>query len=143
MSASMNEEPDLPLFRDDLGALKRDVASLSEHMKGKAERRRSNRKARAEPFVESEIKVAVAARLGKCLSSADNDQCAVVRARSIDRSCRGSQLNAKSLSVPLPGATHVERRSAIISARGAPSGRKTNNQKPSPLPRRPKIANSR
>jgi ElaB/YqjD/DUF883 family membrane-anchored ribosome-binding protein len=34
MSASMNAEPDLPLFRDDLGALERDVASLSEHMKG-------------------------------------------------------------------------------------------------------------
>ena len=34
MSASMNAEPDLALFREDLFNLKRDVASLIEHMKG-------------------------------------------------------------------------------------------------------------
>ena len=33
MSASMNAEPDLALFREDLFNLKRDVASLIEHMK--------------------------------------------------------------------------------------------------------------
>ena len=36
MSASMNAEPDLALFREDLFNLKRDVASLIEHMKGGA-----------------------------------------------------------------------------------------------------------
>ena len=34
MNASMKVEPDLALFREDLDALKRDVASLIEHMKG-------------------------------------------------------------------------------------------------------------
>jgi hypothetical protein len=33
MSASLNEESDIALFRQDLAALKRDVASLTEHMK--------------------------------------------------------------------------------------------------------------
>ena len=36
MSASMNVDSDLELFRDDLGALKRDVANLIEHLKGGA-----------------------------------------------------------------------------------------------------------
>jgi hypothetical protein len=34
MSASMNADSDITLFREDLVALKRDVASLTEHMKG-------------------------------------------------------------------------------------------------------------
>ena len=34
MSASMNADSDIALFRQDLVALKRDVASLTEHMKG-------------------------------------------------------------------------------------------------------------
>ena len=34
MNASMKVEPDLAMFREDLDALKRDVASLTEHMKG-------------------------------------------------------------------------------------------------------------
>jgi hypothetical protein len=34
MSASMNADSDITLFRQDLVALKRDVASLTEHMKG-------------------------------------------------------------------------------------------------------------
>ena len=33
MSTSMNLDPDLVLFREDLVALKRDVANLIEHMK--------------------------------------------------------------------------------------------------------------
>ena len=36
MSASTNVDSDLQQFREDLGALKRDVASLIEHMKGGA-----------------------------------------------------------------------------------------------------------
>jgi ElaB/YqjD/DUF883 family membrane-anchored ribosome-binding protein len=36
MSASMNTETDLALFREDLFNLKRDVADLIEHMKGGA-----------------------------------------------------------------------------------------------------------
>ncbi len=36
MNASMKVEPDLALFREDLDALKRDVASLIDHMKGGA-----------------------------------------------------------------------------------------------------------
>jgi len=36
MSASMNADPDLALFREDLVALKRDVAILIEHIKGGA-----------------------------------------------------------------------------------------------------------
>jgi hypothetical protein len=36
MSASINTEPDLALFREDLVNLKRDVANLIEHMKGGA-----------------------------------------------------------------------------------------------------------
>ena len=36
MSASMNADPDLAVLREDLVALKRDVASLIEHMKGGA-----------------------------------------------------------------------------------------------------------
>jgi hypothetical protein len=35
MSASMNPDSDIELFREDLLALKRDVASLTEHMKGR------------------------------------------------------------------------------------------------------------
>ena len=34
MSASTNADSDIALFRQDLVALKRDVASLTEHMKG-------------------------------------------------------------------------------------------------------------
>jgi hypothetical protein len=34
MSASMNADSDIALFRQDLVALKRDVATLTEHMKG-------------------------------------------------------------------------------------------------------------
>ena len=34
MSASMNGDSDIALFRQDLVALKRDVASLTAHMKG-------------------------------------------------------------------------------------------------------------
>ena len=33
MNASMKVEPDLAMFREDLDALKRDVASLIDHMK--------------------------------------------------------------------------------------------------------------
>lgn len=33
MSASINTEPDLAMFREDLDALKRDVASLIDHMR--------------------------------------------------------------------------------------------------------------
>lgn len=36
MNASMQGEPDLAMFREDLDALKRDVATLIEHMKGGA-----------------------------------------------------------------------------------------------------------
>jgi hypothetical protein len=36
MTASMNVDTDIELFREDLRALKRDVASLIEHMKGRA-----------------------------------------------------------------------------------------------------------
>ena len=36
MTASMNADSDLALFREDLDAVKRDVASLIEHMKGGA-----------------------------------------------------------------------------------------------------------
>jgi ElaB/YqjD/DUF883 family membrane-anchored ribosome-binding protein len=36
MSASMNADPDLAVLREDLVALKRDVASLIEHIKGRA-----------------------------------------------------------------------------------------------------------
>ena len=36
MNASVKVEPELALFREDLDALKRDVASLIEHMKGGA-----------------------------------------------------------------------------------------------------------
>lgn len=34
MTASLNADSDLELFREDLDAVKRDVASLIEHMKG-------------------------------------------------------------------------------------------------------------
>jgi ElaB/YqjD/DUF883 family membrane-anchored ribosome-binding protein len=36
MAAQMNADSDLELFREDLDAVKRDVASLIEHMKGVA-----------------------------------------------------------------------------------------------------------
>ena len=36
MNASMKVEPDLAMFREDLDALKRDVGSLIDHMKGGA-----------------------------------------------------------------------------------------------------------
>ena len=36
MNASMKVEPDLAMFREDLDALKRDVATLIDHMKGEA-----------------------------------------------------------------------------------------------------------
>ena len=36
MTASMNADSDVELFREDLDAVKRDVASLIEHMKGVA-----------------------------------------------------------------------------------------------------------
>ena len=36
MSASMDSDPDIALFREDLVILKRDVASLIEHIKGGA-----------------------------------------------------------------------------------------------------------
>ena len=36
MNATVKVEPDLVLFREDLDALKRDVANLIEHMKGGA-----------------------------------------------------------------------------------------------------------
>jgi hypothetical protein len=36
MSASINTDPDMALFREDLLALKRDVASLNEHVEGGA-----------------------------------------------------------------------------------------------------------
>ena len=47
MAESTNAELDLAAFRDDLAALKRDVAGLIEHVKGGAtdkvhERRRAN-----------------------------------------------------------------------------------------------------
>ncbi len=36
MNASMKVEPDLAMFREDLDALKRDVATLIDHMKAEA-----------------------------------------------------------------------------------------------------------
>ena len=42
MSASMNADPDLAALREDLLALKRDVASLIEHIKGGATNRVQN-----------------------------------------------------------------------------------------------------
>ena len=39
MTASMNADSDLELFREDIEAAKRDVASLIEHMKGVARTR--------------------------------------------------------------------------------------------------------
>ena len=37
MSASMDSDPDIALFREDLVILKRDVASLIEHIRGRDE----------------------------------------------------------------------------------------------------------
>jgi hypothetical protein len=42
MNASTNTDPDLATFREDLGALKRDVASLSEHIRSGATNRVQN-----------------------------------------------------------------------------------------------------
>jgi hypothetical protein len=42
MSASMDSDPDIALFREDLVILKRDVASLIEHIKGGAKNKVHN-----------------------------------------------------------------------------------------------------
>ena len=49
MSASMNADSDIELFREDLVALKRDVASLIEHMKGGATNTVQNAAGEIEP----------------------------------------------------------------------------------------------
>ena len=44
MSASMNTDPDLAVLREDLDALKRDVASLIEHMQRRRDEHGSERR---------------------------------------------------------------------------------------------------
>ncbi len=53
MNASMKVEPDLALFREDLDALKRDVASLIDHMKGAATNTAQNVSGQVERRVRS------------------------------------------------------------------------------------------
>ena len=53
MSASMNADPDLAVFREDLVTLKRDVASLIEHIKGGAANKVQNAADQVERRVRS------------------------------------------------------------------------------------------
>lgn len=53
MSASMDSDPDIALFREDLVILKRDVASLIEHSKGGAANKAQNPTKQVEPHVRS------------------------------------------------------------------------------------------
>ena len=53
MSASMDSDPDIALFREDLVILKRDVASLIEHIKGGATNNVQNATNQIEPHVRS------------------------------------------------------------------------------------------
>ena len=53
MAASMNANSDLELFREDLDAVKRDVASLIEHMKGVATNTVQNAACQVEQRVRS------------------------------------------------------------------------------------------
>jgi 16S rRNA C1402 (ribose-2'-O) methylase RsmI len=52
MSASMDSDPDIALFREDLVILKRDVASLIEHIKGGATNRAQSWLRESEQSVE-------------------------------------------------------------------------------------------
>ncbi len=53
MNASMKVEPDLAMFREDLDALKRDIANLIEHVKGGATNTVQNAAAEVERRVRS------------------------------------------------------------------------------------------
>ena len=53
MSASMDSDPDVALFREDLVILKRDVASLIEHIKGRATNKVQNANNQVERHVRS------------------------------------------------------------------------------------------
>jgi hypothetical protein len=53
MSASMDSDPDIALFREDLVILKRDVASLLEHIKGGATDKVQNATNQVERHVRS------------------------------------------------------------------------------------------
>ena len=53
MSASMDSDPDIALSREDLVILKRDVASLIEHIKGGATNNVQNATNQVEPHVGS------------------------------------------------------------------------------------------
>jgi ElaB/YqjD/DUF883 family membrane-anchored ribosome-binding protein len=53
MSASMDSDPDIALFREDLVILKRDVASLIEHIKGGATNKVQNATNQVERHVRS------------------------------------------------------------------------------------------
>jgi hypothetical protein len=53
MSASMDSDPDIGLFREDLVILKRDVASLIEHIKGGATNKVQNAANQVERHVRS------------------------------------------------------------------------------------------
>ena len=53
MSASMDSDPDIALFRGDLVILKRDVASLIEHIKGGATNKVQNVTNQVERHVRS------------------------------------------------------------------------------------------
>lgn len=53
MSASMDSDPDIALFREDLARLKRDVASLIEHIKGGATNNVQNATNQVERHVRS------------------------------------------------------------------------------------------
>ena len=53
MSASMDSDPDIALFREDLVILKRDVASLIEHIKGGATNKVQNSTNQVERHVRS------------------------------------------------------------------------------------------
>ena len=53
MSASMASDPDIALFREDLVILKRDVASLIEHIKGGATNKVQNTTNQVERHVRS------------------------------------------------------------------------------------------
>jgi len=53
MSTSMESDPDVALFREDLVILKRDVASLIEHIKGRATNKVQNATNQVERHVRS------------------------------------------------------------------------------------------
>ena len=53
MSASMDSDPDIALFRKDLVILKREVASLIEHIKGNAANNVQNATNQVERHVRS------------------------------------------------------------------------------------------